>query len=200
MPEVKLAERLGGIVSMAAAVRRRHHGRPHSHFIAWLAHYESDTPGTESGDNSTLQCGPDDDAQADTYLLILPEYGGQCRFTGDDYIEGGPEFVAEISSSSRHRDLKVKLPLYRENGVREYVVWKTDEQEILWFRRERGEFVQVAPDEDGLYRSTVFPGLWLDSAALMGGDLKRMLRVLRKGLRSPEHRELTRRLVESRKQ
>jgi hypothetical protein len=128
--------------------------------------------------------------------LILPEHGGQCRFTDDDYIEGGPEFVAEISSSSRHRDLKIKLPLYRDHGVREYVVWKTDEQQIVWFRRERREFVQVAPDEDGIYRSTVFPGLWLDSAAMMGGDLKRVLRVLWKGLRSLEHREFARRLAD----
>lgn len=60
---------------------------------------------------------------------------------------------------ARHRDLKVKLPLYRDHGVREYVVWKTDEQEIVWFRLERGEFVQVAPDKDHIYRSTVFPGL-----------------------------------------
>jgi hypothetical protein len=189
MPELKHAERLGGVVSMAAAVRRKHHGRPHSHFVAWLGHYESETLGTESGDNSTLQCGPDDDAQADAYLLILPEFGGQCRFTEDDYIEGGPEFVAEISSSSIPRDLKKKLPLYRDHGVREYVVWKTETKQIVWFRLIGGDFEEAAPDDDGIYRSTTFPGLWLDAAAMIDGNLKRVLRVLRKGLRSAEHAE-----------
>jgi hypothetical protein len=174
---------------MAAAVRRRHHGAPHSIFVTWLGLYAWETPGTESGDNSTLQCGPDDDAQADAYLLILPECGGQCRFTDDDYIEGGPEFVAEISSSSIPRDLKKKLPLYRDNGVKEYVVWKTEVQKVIWFRLNRGEFVEVAPDDDGIYRSTAFPGLWLDAAAMVDGNLKRVLRVLRKGLRTAEHAE-----------
>ena len=28
----------------------------------------------------------------------------------------------------------------------------------------------VAPDQDGLFRSRVFPGLWLDPAALLAGD------------------------------
>lgn len=187
MPGLKHAERLGGVVSMAASVRRKHHGRPHSHVVAWIGQYEAETPGVEGGDNSTLQFGPDDDAQADAYLLILPECGGQCRFTDDDYIVGGPELVVEVSSSSVPRDLKQKLPLYRDNGVREYVVWKTGELEILWFRLEQGEFVQTATDEDGLFRSTTYPGLWIDPAAMIDGDLKRVLSVLRQGLASEEH-------------
>jgi hypothetical protein len=200
MQGLKHAERLGGVVSMAAAVRRKHHGAPHSIFVTWLGLYAWETPGTESGDNSTLQCGPDDDAQADAYLLILPECGGQCRFTEDDYIEGGPEFVGELSSSSIPRDLKQKLPLYRDNGVQEYVVWKTEAKEIVWFRLQGREFVEVSPDDDGVYRSAVFPGLWLDPTAMIGGDLKRVLRVLRKGLRSPEHARFLRRLGIERQQ
>lgn len=128
MPGLKHAERLGRVVSMAASVLCKHHGRPHSHVVMWIGQYEAKTPGVEGGDNSTLQFGPDDDAQADAYLLVLPECGGHCRFTDDDYLEGGPELVVEVSSSSVPRDLKKKLPLYRENGVREYVVWKTTER------------------------------------------------------------------------
>jgi Uma2 family endonuclease len=194
MPGLKHAERLGGIVSMAASVRRKQHGRPHHWFSGWVFAYESQTPGVEGGDNSTLQCGPNDDPQPDVYLLILPESGGQCRFTADDYIEGGPEFLGEISSSSVPRDLKKKLPVYRDNGVKEYVVWKTTEKEIVWFRLAGGEFVEVCPDDDGVYRSTVFPGLWLDATAMIDGDLKRVMRVLRKGLRSAEHAEFVQRL------
>ena len=33
----------------------------------------------------------------------------------------------------------------------------------------------------------VFPGLWLDAAALLRGDMKQMLAALRHGLDSPEH-------------
>lgn len=172
---------------MAASVRRKHHGRPHSRLVALLFEYELETPGVEAGDNSTLQFGPDDDAQADAYLLILPECGGQCRFTDDDYIAGGPELVVEVSSSSVPRDLKKKLPLYRNNSVREYVVWKTAEREILWFRLTDGEFAETSPDEGGVFRSSVFPGLWLDPAALIEGNLKQVMSVLRDGLASEEH-------------
>jgi hypothetical protein len=195
MPELKLAERLGGIVSMAAAVRRKHYGRPHHWFSGWVFAYEFRTPGVEGGDNSTLQCGPDDDPQPDAYLLILPEYGGQCRFTADDYIVGAPEFIGEVSSSSVHRDLNTKLPLYRDHGVQEYVVWDTADEQITWFRREGEELAAAAPDADGIHRSRVFPGLWLDPAALVRGDMQRVLRVLENGLHSPEHAEFVHRLA-----
>ena len=42
-------------------------------------------------------------------------------------------------------------------------------------------------DRDGLYRSKVFPGLWLDPAALLRGDLAGVLATLDRGLASPEH-------------
>ena len=48
----------------------------------------------------------------------------------------------------------------------------------------------MALPADGIYRSTVFPGLWLDSSALLGGALDRVLAVVNEGLKSPEHRRL----------
>jgi len=38
-----------------------------------------------------------------------------------------------------------------------------------------------------LLKSGVFPGLWLDAGALLRGDMKAVLAVLRGGLASPEH-------------
>jgi hypothetical protein len=40
---------------------------------------------------------------------------------------------------------------------------------------------------NGLLKSGVFPGLWLDAAALLRGDKKALLAVLQRGLGSPEH-------------
>ena len=40
---------------------------------------------------------------------------------------------------------------------------------------------------DGIFRSVVFPGLWLDAAALLAGDRAKLLAVLQQGLQSPEH-------------
>jgi hypothetical protein len=50
-------------------------------------------------------------------------------------------------------------------------------------------------DRDGLYRSKVFPGLWLDPAALLRRDLAGLLAVLERGLASPEHAEFVAKLA-----
>jgi len=42
-------------------------------------------------------------------------------------------------------------------------------------------------DEDGITRSRVFPGLWLDARALLRGDLARVHDALADGLASPDH-------------
>ena len=47
---------------------------------------------------------------------------------------------------------------------------------------------------DDILRSETFPGLWLDPAALLRRDRKRLLGVLREGLRSPEHAAFAARL------
>lgn len=52
----------------------------------------------------------------------------------------------------------------------------------------------LPPGEDGIRRSVTLPGLWLDSAALIGGDMARVLDVLQQGLASPDHARFVARL------
>lgn len=40
---------------------------------------------------------------------------------------------------------------------------------------------------EGILKSTVFPGLWLDAAVLLEGKLSQVLAVLDRGIKSPEH-------------
>ncbi|MCA9111942.1 MAG: Uma2 family endonuclease [Planctomycetaceae bacterium] len=187
MPEVKHAERIEGVVYMAAAVRRESHGRPHYRIIGWLNAYEAETPGTEGGDNTTLQLDLHNDPQPDVYLLIDPACGGQCEFTDDDYIAHGPELIVEISASSASRDLHQKFDAYRRNGVKEYIVWKTLEEEIVWFRLQDGVYRKVEAGLDGVFKSEVFPGLWLDAPAMLRGDLKQVLTKLHEGIATEQH-------------
>ena len=74
-------------------------------------------------------------------------------------------------------------------ACKEYVVWRTRDRAIDWFVAEDGEFVRFAPGADGLYRSRVFPGLWLDPAALIARRPgRRWSRVNREAApTSPEH-------------
>lgn len=194
MPEVKKAELIEGVVYMPSPVRADHHGRPHAHVMFWLCAFESGTPGVRVYDNSTIRLDLDNEPQPDGVMLIDPARGGQARISEDGYIEGAPELVAEVASSSASYDLGDKLKAYRRNGVREYVVWRVQDRAIDWFALNEGRYEPQAPGADGLLRSGVFPGLWLDPAALLRGDLARVLEVVREGLASAGHAEFVGRL------
>src|SRR5207237_10525800 len=109
--------------------------------------------------------------QPDGLLFIDPNHGGRVVIAEDDYVEGAPELVAEIASSSVSYDLGPKLNVYRRSGVPEYVVWRALDKEIDWFVLREGRYGRLAPATDGVTRSEIFPGLWLDNAAMIRGDL-----------------------------
>ena len=194
MPHLKKAELIEGVVYTPSPVRQSQHGEPHAHLIIWLGHYLVGTPGVTVGDNSTVRLDLDNEPQPDVLLFIDPVCGGQVRINADGYIEGAPELVAEVASSSASYDLHTKLHVYRRNGVREYIVWRVLDQEIDWFVLRAGQYERLPLDAEGLYRSEVFPGLWLDPAALLRGDLAAVLAVVQRGLASPEHAAFAARL------
>jgi Uma2 family endonuclease len=105
--------------------------------------------------------------------------------------------VAEIASSSASFDAHTKLHVYRRNGVREYLLWRILDKEFDWFTLHEGEFRRVTPGEDGLVRSQVFPGLWLDIPALLRGDLATVLAALQRGLATSEHADFAKQLARS---
>jgi Uma2 family endonuclease len=185
MPHVKKAELIEGVVHMPSPVTADEHGEPHFDLNGWLFVYRAHTPLVRGGDNSTLRLDLDNEPQPDGYLRLLPERGGQARLV-DGYVSGAPELVAEIAASSASYDLHEKLDAYRRNGVREYIVWRVWDAEIDWFVLRTGRYERL-PLADGIYKSEVFPGLWLDSAAVLGGDMARVLEVLQQGLASTEH-------------
>jgi Uma2 family endonuclease len=134
--------------------------------------------------------GPDSEPQPDICLLIPSEKGGQTRINEQGYLEGAPELIAEIASSTESYDLHSKKRDYERGGVREYLVVALRQSRAIWFILRQGKFEELAADSDGILRSSVFPGLWLDPAALLRLDSARMLEVLRQGLATPEHAAL----------
>ena len=187
MPHLKKAELIEGIVYMPSPVRIDRHGEPSQNVSTWLGTYRSSTPGLMGGDNTSVRLDMDNEPQPDGLLLIQPEYGGQARISSDGYVEGGPELAFEVSSSSVSYDLGDKMQAFRRNSVREYVVWRVLDQAIDWFVLREGRYEPLPLDEQSRYQSEVFPGLWLDAAAMLRGDLARVLEVLKEGLASPEH-------------
>lgn len=182
VPGVKKAELVEGVVYMPSPARFHCHSVPHARLAGWLIAYEAATPGVLVADNATVRLDLDNEVQPDLLLLRLPEAGGHTRRSEDDYVEGAPELVVEIVASSRAYDLHQKKEAYRRNGVREYLTWIVEESRVVWWELREGDFVELAPDAHGLLKSRVFPGLWLDPAALLSGDLRQVLGALQRGV------------------
>jgi Uma2 family endonuclease len=187
MPHLTKAELIEEVVYVPSPVRYTQHGAPHSHIVTWLGTYAAATPGVGVADNTTIRLDLDNEPQPDALLFVLPEHGGQSRLDADGYIAGAPELVAEVAASSASYDLHAKLNAYRRNGVCEYLVWRVLEQAMDWFVLRDGQYERQTPGADGFLRSTVMPGLWLDPAALLRGDLATVLAVVQRGIASPEH-------------
>ena len=185
MPKLKKAELIEGIVYMASPLRHRSHGNPHAAIMAWLSAYWIATPGVDIGDNSTVRLDLDNEPQPDALLRI--ESGGHSIVSEDDYVEGAPELIVEIAASSAAYDLHDKKQVYRRNGVQEYIVWQVFENKLDWFSLQSGEYVPLQPDDNGVVRSLVFPGLWLAVPSLVAGELPKAIALLQLGLNSPEH-------------
>lgn len=186
-PTTKKAELIEGVVYMPSPVTFGRHANPHHSLVTWTGLYVAATPGVEGGDNATVRLDNNNEVQPDILLRIDPAVGGRSRIDGDDFIAGAPELIVEIAATSANYDMHDKKHIYARNGVAEYLVALTHEQAVHWFVLREGEYVALAPGEDGMLRSEAFPGLWLDAAALWRHDLATLLAVLQSGLASAGH-------------
>jgi Uma2 family endonuclease len=198
MPDLKKAELIEGVVYVPSPVSHRSHGMQHAYLTFWLCAYKANTAGTEVGDNSSVRLDLANMPQPDCSLFIQPDHGGRVRIGEEGYIEGAPELAAEVAATSASYDLGVKKDAYLRHGVLEYVVWKVLEAKIDWFVSEKGQFKSLDPGDDRIFRSLVFPGLWLDPSALLRGDLSAVIAALQRGLDSPAHAEFLARLRQPR--
>jgi len=188
MPGLKKAELIEGVVHMPSPVRWKQHAEPHALIMLWLGAFAAHTPFTSVGDNGSIRLDNDNMPQPDAAMIIVPTKGGQAHFSDDGYLEGAPELIVEVAASTASIDLNTKLRVYRRSNVLEYVVWRVLDGVVDWFHLENGEYHRLAPGQDGIVRSLVFPGLWLDVAALVALDSAKVLDTLGQGLADPTHR------------
>lgn len=188
MPGLKKAELIEGIVYMGSPVRWNEHARPHALVLGWIVNYSNKTPPTQVGDNGSVRLDDDNMPQPDVALILEPGRGGQATLSDDGYLEGAPELIVEVAASTASIDLNTKLRVYQRCNVLEYVVWRVLDGVVDWFHLENGEYHRLTPGQDGIIRSLVFPGLWLDVAALLDFDSVKVLDMLGQGLADPSHR------------
>jgi Uma2 family endonuclease len=185
MPPGTRAELIGGVVYMPSP-SSLDHGDLDSLILYWLRYYRRATPGVQVSSNASVLLDDQGEPQLDALLRILPECGGQSRKEGK-YLGGAPELAVEVALTSRKVDLGPKFEDYRRAGVREYLVVALDPEEVYWYGRRGERLEPLLPGPDGVFRSEVFPGLWLDSAALFVDDMDRLAATLERGLATPEH-------------
>ena len=68
---------------------------------------------------------------------------------------------------------------------------------IDWFVSRGGRFDRLAPEGDGHLECEVLPGLWLNPAALIAGDMLAVAGTVQQGIASPEHAAFVARLQQA---
>jgi Uma2 family endonuclease len=190
-PEDVKFELIGGIVYMASPLKLLH-GSHHPELCYVLMTYKHFTPGVQVANDTTAILGEQSEPQPDLMLRLVRECGGQSHPNKDGYLVGAPELVAEVADSSRSIDLGPKRQDYLEAGVQEYIVLSLADQQLHWFHFPSRR--KLKPDRNGVWKSRVFPGLWLDGPALLACDSAKLLATVQQGLASPEHAAFVRRL------
>jgi len=196
MPRGFQAELIEGVVYVPSP-STNWHAMFQSDVSTWLGMYRTYTPGVEHGTTGTVILGDGDEPQPDAILRIVESAGGSSQIDKKGYIVGAPELHAEIAYASESIDLHQKRRAYERAGVQEYIVVLVREPAVRFFRLQNQTFQEVATDADGIWRSTVFPGLWLNVRALLDRDGKSLLDTLQRGIDSEVHRDFVARLQSS---
>ena len=197
MPETFRAELIGGVVIVPSPLRSEH-GEYHALVMGWLTQYWVATPGTRVRDNATAILSDTSEPQPDGTLVIDPTYGGQSGLSNEGYATGPPELIVEVASSSEAIDLNAKRRDYEQAGVLEYVVVVLRQGVVRWFVLQNGVYQDMAVDADGLFKSAIFPGLWLHAEALIQLDGATVMETLQQGLATAGHTAFVQELQQQR--
>ena len=176
---IKKAELIEGIVHVASPRHFTFHSSLHAKIVTWLVIYQSEIAGLKVGIEPTVRLDDANEPQPDAVLFRLR---GNAQIDADGYITGAPELIAEIAASTVSYDLHCKKNAYERNGVKEYLVWRTINQEINWFILENGKYIILEPDATGVICSQEFTGLWLNVKAILSHDMSTVLNSLQIGL------------------
>jgi Uma2 family endonuclease len=190
-PQGVKIELVGGTVYVASPMRWPH-GELTWKLVTALDVFVEATPGVLGADGVSAILSEESEPQPDLLLRLLPEYGGQARLDEQRYLVGAPEFIAEVAHSTRAMDLNQKRKDYLEAGVQEYLVVCVEEEEFHWFHFPSRR--KLKADREGLWKSRIFPGLWIDQAALFARDSGRLRAAMQRGIASPEHAAFVRTL------
>lgn len=179
MPDTK-AELIEGVVYMASPVFLPH-AKVHALAQTWLGTYVVMNNALEMADNVSLRLGDMNELQPDICAWRTDrepsEHSGE-----EGYLEITPDLVIEVAASSASHDLHNKRIIYQRFGVPEYIVFAVYEQETHWWTLDERLYKPVLPDQRAIFRSSVFPGLWLSATDFWQPNGQALLAVLQEGM------------------
>jgi Uma2 family endonuclease len=193
MPKKVKAELIKGVVRLKNRVTATH-AVANAQMIGILGIYSFQTFGTSLVNHATFILDRKNEFQPDCLLRIEETLGGKSWINDDDYLEGAPELIVEIASSTASYDLHDKLEIYQQKGVSEYIVWRVLDKQIDWFYLVSGKYERLLPDKKGIVESKLFGGLRLNLKAMLADDTAQVLRDLQKGLASKKYKEFVKEL------
>lgn len=157
--------------------------KPHQNLVRFLlnliSHFvESYQLGAVHYDPFQMKTGPDLPGRAPDIFFVANENLSRLKNT---YLDGPADLVVEvISPDSRARDRGAKFYEYEQGGVREY--WLLDpirKQAEFYLLGEDGIYRAAPIGADGIFRSRVLEGLWLQVDWLWQEPLPPLLDVLK---------------------
>jgi len=162
------------------------HDEPADALRFLLRTYANATFGVRANGETTLQLRPFNGPKPDMHIRLTPEVGGKS-YLENGYLTGAPELIIEVAASTASYDLYEKKELYEQIGVLEYIFWRTEDAEFDAFDLIDGSYKQRELMKDQPIESRVFPGLVLDTTALLNMNDEAAILTLQKGLASLAH-------------
>jgi Uma2 family endonuclease len=125
-----------------------------------------------------MKTGPDLPGRAPDIMVVGTERLAHLK---QNYLDGPADLVVEVvSPESATRDRVEKYREYQQGGVREYWLIDPTQKGAEFFTLGKdGAYHPNLPDENGIYRSTVIPELWLKPAWLWQDPLPLITDILR---------------------
>ena len=167
MPPETWAELVGGVV-YDAFTTGRDHGDIDDYGLLLDRHLQETPRAGKRSKTRPRSSWTTGEVQPDSQLRIPEELGGQTGYV-DGYLSASRNWSSRSHDPAGRYDLGAKKDDYERPGVMEYLVVEARSEPDSLVRPPGRPFRGPPPGPDGIFRSEVFPGLWLDPA----GPLRR---------------------------
>jgi hypothetical protein len=160
-----------------------------------LGYYHARTPGVWLVSRVTIELPTGDRIQPHLAMLIAggPRKRHQAE-PPDGRLRGSPDLAVDVEWAIDEAEERRRADVLAAGGVGEYLLMHIQSWSIHWYRTEDGRPRLIAPDDRGIIKSSVLPGLWVSAWAILGGEGRDRdwKAPIDQGVQSPEHADLMR--------